>query len=151
MSTFSYCSLDAPLIYLCLHSLSAFAGWLIPDESEMPALHLGSQQGQSSAKQSLCLSRLSFLMEGKLCLTRCEDSSASATFRDKLLFVFDKPGHSCSLTRPDLWRFSCSDGQPLPSHCLFCLSGPCLLCHCYFISRHILHPGSFDSLLIDVL
>lgn len=68
-----------------------------------------------------------------------------ATFRDKLLFVFDKPGHSCSLTRPDLWRSCCLDGQPMLSHYLFCPPGPCLLCHCYFISiyTYILPPGFF--------
>lgn len=52
------------------------AGWVTADESEMPAVHLGHQRGQSSAKQSLCLFRLSFLMEGKLCLTRCEEDSS---------------------------------------------------------------------------
>lgn len=73
LSKFSCCILDAPLIHVFPQFIE-FAGWLIHNESEMPALHLSSQRGQRNA--CLCLSRLSFLMEGKLCLTRCEGSSA---------------------------------------------------------------------------
>lgn len=140
----------------CTFSFSELAGWLVSDESAMPALHLGSQRGQSSANQELLFVQTGLPDGRKALFNQMWGLLCPATFRDKLLFVFDKPGHSCSLTGPDLWRSPCLDGQPMLSHYLFCLSGPCLLCHSCFISRYILHLQPFififfGSLLIDVL
>lgn len=82
-------------------------------------------------------------MEGKLCLTRCEDSSAQRHSETSCcLFLTNRD-------IPVVWPGQIYDvpparvDGPCPHTVSFVCLVPCLFGCCYFISGHIVHPGSF--------